>query len=618
MKQSDSEVQTTTAAESFPTLLGSSSRRKAGVSPGQSPRKESEPRRTGRDQTVQEMFKDFCPSGSASGMNRRVSLPRQRFKVVLSKQRIPFLIDLSSQMAYEALMSFGDVSDPQAVTELLLSKQTSTNIAQKNHVLKLKDKSVIVAPLTGPAADVAQFSASTSAHGSTHAANSLGYQKKSSRDILGLFSLTERIIGTVTTGSLVSTTSFERVMDSPRFIHAIQAAWEASLFKGSNNNCVNSMSLSSVFTSSTSGFAEVLNAQGMGLVDLHGDQKDLRSLWRKFGIPPFLRALMWAKAVGNDIRVTADLFAIFSRRAVELMKQIADRRLLMNHGFANILSDKVASKKFFRSPTHRRLMFEQGLSLVKDQGLVEEDDHSPLFPEDELLEDGGREASLEVIWVDLPRTFGSTGLFCPGGALYTPAVGVLGSWVYFRPDVGYVQGMNYIAAVLLLHLEPFRAFQVFANLLTSPSLLGLFQLNREAVQIRYTLFNSLLEIVVPEVARAFKVHQIPPDMFLLEWFLSLFAKAIPFRAALVVWDLVLVDGEEMLFLTAVALVRCLRKKILRPEMDFASIAGVLTNPYDAMGGGLTTDKLLKTIRLVKKKAPLAFFKSLKGLSSEYS
>ena len=29
----------------------------------------------------------------------------------------------------------------------------------------------------------------------------------------------------------------------------------------------------------------------------------------------------------------------------------------------------------------------------------------------------------------------------------------------YRPDIGYVQGMSFVAAVFLLNLEPFEAFR---------------------------------------------------------------------------------------------------------------------------------------------------------------
>lgn len=526
------------------------------------------------------------PVCSCSAYN--VFLPRKKYTMTIPKQSTAYILALSNKLKDEE--GHHHESSAEENNEII-SSVANTNNKNNNHVLTQQ------------------------------------VQHRRLKGMLGFAALTDRIVGVVTSGSVVATTSLDRVLDAPRFLISIQSAWELSMSKSGTSL------LPSIFSPGSSNFAAVLNNQvstaGSSGVDLNGEQRDLKALWRRFGVPPFLRQTIWARAVGNDLRITADLFAIFSRRAIDLMRQISDRRALMNSAYSSIFSNKKKSRKFFQSPSHQRdRFFSPRNSLSRNSmGIVDDDDKyevksefESLFPEDDdYEEDGGREATLEVIWVDLPRTFGSTGLFSSqGGALYNQAVAVLGSWVFFRPDVGYVQGMNYIAAVLLFHLEPFKAFQVFANLLTSPSLLGLFQLNREAVEMRYGLFDSLLQSTVPEVAKLLKIHQVPSDLFLLEWFLSLFAKAIPFRAALVIWDLVLIDGEEMLFLTAVALVRCLRKKMLKTGADFASIAEVLTNPFNVMGGTLTTDKLLKNIKLIRKKTPPAFFKGLKGLSLEYN
>lgn len=43
-----------------------------------------------------------------------------------------------------------------------------------------------------------------------------------------------------------------------------------------------------------------------------------------------------------------------------------------------------------------------------------------------------------------------------------------GAYVCYRPDIGYVQSMSFIAAIILLQMEPFSAFVAFSNLLNRP------------------------------------------------------------------------------------------------------------------------------------------------------
>lgn len=60
--------------------------------------------------------------------------------------------------------------------------------------------------------------------------------------------------------------------------------------------------------------------------------------------------------------------------------------------------------------------------------------------------------NINVIEKDLHRTFGELGSFRVGGFLYQPLKNILAAFSVFRTDLGYVQGMSYVAASMLLHI----------------------------------------------------------------------------------------------------------------------------------------------------------------------
>ena len=53
-------------------------------------------------------------------------------------------------------------------------------------------------------------------------------------------------------------------------------------------------------------------------------------------------------------------------------------------------------------------------------------------------------------------------------------------------------------------------------------------------------------------------------MFLIDWFLTIFAKCLTVDVASVVWDLFLLDGEVVLYCT-VAILRILEDPLLHPD-----------------------------------------------------
>lgn len=69
-----------------------------------------------------------------------------------------------------------------------------------------------------------------------------------------------------------------------------------------------------------------------------------------------------------------------------------------------------------------------------------------------------------------------------GGPYYGPLHDVLGAYACYRPDIGYVQGMSFLAGMLLLNMEPSDAFICLANLLNRPSYVAFFKVDHALVR----------------------------------------------------------------------------------------------------------------------------------------
>ena len=69
-----------------------------------------------------------------------------------------------------------------------------------------------------------------------------------------------------------------------------------------------------------------------------------------------------------------------------------------------------------------------------------------------------------LIEKDLHRTYASLDIFKPGNLLHEPLKNILTAFTVHRPDIGYVQGMSYLAAVLLMNLDEIQAFSLFLSL----------------------------------------------------------------------------------------------------------------------------------------------------------
>jgi hypothetical protein len=72
--------------------------------------------------------------------------------------------------------------------------------------------------------------------------------------------------------------------------------------------------------------------------------------------------------------------------------------------------------------------------------------------------------SEKLIEKDLHRTFTTLELFKPGNLLNKPLRNILTAFIVHRPDIGYVQGMSYLAGMLLMNLDEVDAFSLFMAL----------------------------------------------------------------------------------------------------------------------------------------------------------
>ncbi|XP_069782082.1 TBC1 domain family member 14-like isoform X2 [Narcine bancroftii] len=252
--------------------------------------------------------------------------------------------------------------------------------------------------------------------------------------------------------------------------------------------------------------------------------RKVRDLWWQ-GIPPSVRGKVWTLAIGNDLNITHELYEICLCRA----------------------KDKCRS-----------------LSTA----------HSDMDNEDQGLSAADREASLELIKLDISRTFPSLCIFQQGGPYYDILHSVLGAYTCYRPDVGYVQGMSFIAAVLILNLDTADAFIAFANLLNKPCQMAFFRVDHSLILKYFAAFEVFFEENLPRLFAHFKKNNLTPDIYLIDWIFTLYSKSFPLDLACRVWDVFCRDGEEFLFRTALGILK-LYEDILM-QMDFIHMAQFLT------------------------------------------
>ncbi|KAI3363516.1 hypothetical protein L3Q82_012116 [Scortum barcoo] len=263
----------------------------------------------------------------------------------------------------------------------------------------------------------------------------------------------------------------------------------------------------------------------------------VRELWWQ-GLPPSVRGRVWSLAIGNELNITPELYEIFLSRAKEKWRSYSE---------TSSVNDSES----------------EGASLAD------------------------RESSLDLIKLDISRTFPSLFIFQKGGPYHDLLHSVLGAYTCYRPDIGYVQGMSFIAAVLILNLEEAEAFITFANLLNKPCQMAFFRVDHELMLKYFAAFEVFFEENLPRLFSHFQTNNLTPDLYLIDWIFTLYSKSLPLDVACRVWDVFCRDGEESLFRTGLGILRLFEDVLL--QMDFIHIAQFLTRlPEDLQSHTLFT------------------------------
>lgn len=141
--------------------------------------------------------------------------------------------------------------------------------------------------------------------------------------------------------------------------------------------------------------------------------------------------------------------------------------------------------------------------------------------------------------------------------------------------VGYCQGMNFVAAVLLKHMPKECVIVVMEALVRRYNFDGVYAAGLERVGLSFYQLDRLLQLHLPQLHAHFASESVAPDMYAAGWFMTLFSSMdiLPYEHTCYVWDLFFVDGWKVLFRVALALLSLVADELL--HADFAVIVRFL-------------------------------------------
>ncbi|XP_062899373.1 TBC1 domain family member 1-like isoform X4 [Mobula hypostoma] len=171
-----------------------------------------------------------------------------------------------------------------------------------------------------------------------------------------------------------------------------------------------------------------------------------------------------------------------------------------------------------------------------------------------------------AILIDLGRTFPTHPYFTTQlGAGQLSLYNLLKAYSLLDPEVGYCQGLSFVAGILLLHMSEEDAFQMLKFLMYDMGLRRQYRPDMIILQIQMYQLSRLLHDYHRDLYCHFEENEISPSLYAAPWFLTVFASQFPLGFVARVFDMIFLQGSEVIFKVALSLLGNHKPLILQHE-----------------------------------------------------
>ncbi|XP_024855682.1 TBC1 domain family member 4 isoform X2 [Bos taurus] len=163
-------------------------------------------------------------------------------------------------------------------------------------------------------------------------------------------------------------------------------------------------------------------------------------------------------------------------------------------------------------------------------------------------------AQQHAILVDLGRTFPTHPYFSAQlGAGQLSLFNLLKAYSLLDKEVGYCQGISFVAGVLLLHMSEEQAFEMLKFLMYDLGFRKQYRPDMMSLQIQMYQLSRLLHDYHRDLYNHLEENEISPSLYAAPWFLTLFASQFPLGFVARVFDIIFLQGTEVIFKVALSL-----------------------------------------------------------------
>ena len=192
---------------------------------------------------------------------------------------------------------------------------------------------------------------------------------------------------------------------------------------------------------------------------------------------------------------------------------------------------------------------------------------------------------------DSTRTFPSHEMFqSPDSEGIESLRNLMHAYAVYDKEVGYCQGLGFVAGLLLMIMPEEEAFCVFIQILQENRIRNMYKPSMSLLSICNHQLDKLIEETHPHLYYHLKHQGFSCSLYASTWFLTVFSTMLPLNTVFRIMDIYLIEGLIIIFQVALALLGMAQADLMELEME--GIQHFFTNEMGPRHGS-DADTLIK-------------------------
>ncbi len=184
----------------------------------------------------------------------------------------------------------------------------------------------------------------------------------------------------------------------------------------------------------------------------------------------------------------------------------------------------------------------------------------------------------DIIINDIDRTFPKCQFFKDKyGNGQRKLLKVLSNYSKYNKEVGYIQGMAFICALLLTYMDEERSFFMLHTLIKKYDLEGIYLPGFRDLKKKFFVLLNLEKKFLPKCYRILQKDEVYPGSYASEWFICLFARNLDFNVLVRIFDTFLLEGFKVIYRFSLAFIKLKEKDLLESKNGIDSTILVMNN-----------------------------------------